>query len=114
MTDIEFNTVVGTLFYKEELELPPPPSGNDLRRLILGFRGDTLCLVGLAVEKRAMRAYGTAMALFAMAESCRYFFKIGGAAGRFPIGTIAVLSRGDDQFVLHGKTVPVVGSFMSP
>ena len=104
ITDIEFDTVVGVLVYQEEL----PSSGPDLRRLIVGYRGDTVCLVGQAVEKRAIRAYGASRDLFALAESCRFFFKIGGAAGRYEIGTIAILCRGPDGVVLHGKTVLVV------
>ena len=55
-----------------------------------------------------MRAYGAARDLFAVAGSCRFFFKIGGAAGRNEIGTISILCRGPDGVVLHGKTVLVV------
>ena len=54
------------------------------------------------MEKHAIRAYGASRDLFALAESCRFFFKIGGAAGRNEIGTIAILCRGLDGFVLHG------------
>ena len=60
------------------------------------------------MEKRAFRAYGAARDLFALAESCRFFFKIGSAAGHNEIGTIAILCRGPDGVVLHGKTVLVV------
>ena len=49
--------------------------------------GDTVCLVGQAVEKHAIRAYGASRDLFALAESCRFFFKIRGTAGRNEIGT---------------------------
>ncbi len=97
ITDIEFNTVVGVLEYREDF----PSNVPDLRRLIVGYRGDTVCLVGQAKEKRAIRAYGASRDLFGLAESCRFFFKIGGAAGRNEIGTIAILCRGPDGFVLH-------------
>ena len=96
--------MVGVLEYQEELS----SSGRDLRRLIVGYRGDTVCLVGQAVEKRTIRAYGASRNLLALAESCRFFFKIGGAAGRNEIGTIAILCRGPDGVVLYGKTVLVV------
>ena len=82
------------LVYQEEV----PSSGPDLRRLIIvGYRGNTVCLVGQAVEKRAIRAYGTSRDLFALAGSCRFFFKIGGAAGRNEIGPSEELAKKVDM-----------------
>ena len=103
ITDIEYDTISGVLEHQEEI--PSDLRGMDLRRAVIGYRGDTLCLVGQAVEKRAIRAYGAARDLFSIVKSCRFFFKVGGAAGRNEIGTISVLSRGPDGVVLHGKTV---------
>ncbi|XP_059080167.1 uncharacterized protein LOC131878259 [Tigriopus californicus] len=101
ITQIEFDTVVGVLEYKEELS----SSGEDLRWFAVGYRGNTISLVGQSMAKRAIRAYGAATALFPLAESCRFFFKVGGAAGRYERGTIAILCRGSDGVVVHAKTV---------
>ena len=64
--------------------------------------------MGQAADKRAYRAYGASMALFARLPESAFFYKIGRAAGREEIGTIAILCRGPDDVVLHGKTVLVV------
>jgi hypothetical protein len=104
ITDIEYDTVVGVFENMEEVIF----KCNDIRRISVGYRGDTLCLVGQAKEKRAFRGYGASSFLFDLAESCRFFYKIGGAAGHNEIGTISILCRGLDGVVLHGKTVPVV------
>ena len=102
-TQVEFDTIAGILASQEELTLSSP----DIKRVVVGHRGDTICLIGQAMEKRAIRAYGTAMALFTLAASCRFFYKVGGAAGRNEIGTISVLGRGPNGIVLHGKEVLV-------
>ncbi len=104
---IEFDTVVGRLAFQDELL----SSSLDLKRVVVGYCGDTICLVGQAMEKRAIRAYGTAVALFPLAKLRRFFFKVGGAAaGGNKIGTIPVLCRGPDGIVSHGQTVPGVNS----
>ena len=95
ITQIEFDTIKGVLLNPEEITISSP----DLRRVIVGFRGNTVCVVAQAMAKRAIRAYGSAMALFPLVESCRFFYKVGGAAGRHEIGTkigtIVILCRGN-------------------
>ncbi len=103
ITDIEFQTVAEVLEHQEAL----PPRGIEFRRLIVGYRGNTVCLVGQPFEKRAIKAYGIARDLFALGESARFCYKVGGAAGRNEIGTISILARGRDGVVLRGKTVLV-------
>ncbi len=52
-TGIEFSTIVGVLKYSERLPIEDP----DLREVVVGFRADTICVVGQAIAKRAIRAY---------------------------------------------------------
>ena len=58
ITQIEFDTIKGVLLNPEEITISSP----DLRRVIVGFRGNTVCVVAQAMAKRAIRAYGSAMA----------------------------------------------------
>jgi len=100
-TDIEKATVSQTLEQPENVEV----ASYVLKEVVVGFRGDTIIGIGLAKEKRAFCAYGATIELLTMAPKAKAIFKVGGATARLQVGTIAILARGDDGIVLHGKTI---------
>ena len=97
-------TVLVVLFFK----IGSAAGRNEIGTIAILCRGPD----SQAVEKHTIRAYGASRDLFALVELCRFFFKIGGAAGRNKIGTIAVLYHGPDAVgqVLEKRAVRAYGA----
>ena len=132
ITDIEFNTVVGNLKSQEELPSTSPDIKKIImghRGETITMVGDgwsmasfwagipQICMtlftiahacyhmVAQPADKRAFRAYGAARDVLTLADSARFFYKVGGAAGQFEIGTVAVLNK--LRWSSWGSRVPI-------
>ncbi len=96
-TLVEYDTLLNVLTFQMEV----PSNDSDIKKVVVGFRQKTVILVALSMYKRSMRSYGCTKALLTLAEGAKFFFKVGGAAGFYKVGTITVLSRGVNGVVLR-------------